>query len=77
MTTTLKSTPKEDCTSKGDYDTFGFKKPDNISWEILRALSITKAKIQGNAEFYLTPEKMFSKDAFTRSKDKKKSIPNI
>lgn len=57
--------------SKGDYDTFGFKKPDNISWEILRALSITKAKIQGNAEFYLTPEKMFNKDAFKRSKDKK------
>jgi len=58
-------------TNKGDYDTFGFKKPDNISWEILRALSITRAKIQGNKEFYLTPEKMFSKDAFTRSKDKK------
>lgn len=57
--------------SKGDYDTFGFKKPDNISWEILRALSITKAKIQGNSEFYLTPEKMFGKDAFKRSKDKK------
>ncbi len=57
--------------SKGDYDTFGFKKPDNISWEILRALSITKVKIQGNAEFYLTPEKMFNKDAFKRSKDKK------
>ncbi len=57
--------------SKGDYDTFGFKKPDNISWEILRALSITKIKIQGNAEFYLTPEKMFNKDAFKRSKDKK------
>ena len=57
--------------SKGDYDTFGFKKADNISWEIMRALSITKAKIQGDTEFYLTPEKMFNKNAFKRSKDKK------
>ena len=57
--------------NKGDYETFGFKKTNNISWEILRALSITKTKIQGNKEFYLTPENMFSRDAFIRSKDKK------
>ncbi len=57
--------------NKGDYETFGFKKADNISWEILRTLSYTKAKVQVNKEFYLTPENMFSKDAFSRSKDKK------
>ena len=57
--------------SRGDYETFGFKKADNISWEILRTLSYTKAKLHVNKEFYLTPENMFSKDAFSRSKDKK------
>jgi hypothetical protein len=56
---------------KGDYGTFDFKKTDDMSWEILRALSITKAKIQGGKEFYLSPETMFNKDAFKRSRDKK------
>ena len=57
--------------SKGDYGTFGFKKADNVSWEILRTLSYTKAKITSDKEFYLTPENMFGRDAFSRSKDKK------
>ncbi len=57
--------------TKGDYETFGFKKPNNISWEILRALSITKTKIKGNMEFYLTPDNMFSKDAFKYKTNKK------
>lgn len=57
--------------NKGDYETFGFKKPNNISWEILRILSYTKTKIQIDKEFYLTPENMFSKEAFSKSKDKK------
>lgn len=58
---------------KGDYNTFGFNKPDNVSWKILQAISFTKTKIQGKTDFYLTPDNMFNfcKDAFSRSKEKK------
>ena len=59
--------------NKGDYDIFGFKKSDNVSWKILQALSFTKTKRQGNTDFYLTPDNMFNfcKNAFSRSKEKK------
>lgn len=57
---------------KGDYEIFGFRKPSDISWEILKTLSVINTKVtERNPEFYLTPENFFDKDPFKRSTNKK------